>query len=344
VVIENKNTVNIIIFQAPGDIAYGLDIYRKQESESKFIFLVINVKNVFEFLISLNLKNAQIIFIPYKLLILRNPIKIIKEKLRISNLQKKNFSDKNINEVYFFSRYEDWLTGAFLYYFNKKKFSTLNYCSYYDNSEFLHNEIKPTYRKKIYVQILKYITGVTFKVKYLNKFPEFPIDHPTIKVNIKSFQSFPEIQKEYLYFPKTRAGSLYAIFFLSDCDTTIFDYDSYINVVNQTIEHFKINNISIFIKGHPRLGLPIQLKLKDCIILPSYIPSEFIATNKIKYFIGVETYSLCFFAKNNYNSKSLSLINLIKANDLEKYNFFINYLKMNSDNKILFPTNIATLL
>lgn len=69
----------VIICQAPADVQYLIDLYRRKQLRCDSIF-VINVYNVFLFLQSLKLDDVRLYFIPYKLFSCKNVVNVIKER------------------------------------------------------------------------------------------------------------------------------------------------------------------------------------------------------------------------------------------------------------------------
>jgi hypothetical protein len=116
-----------------------------------------------------------------------------------------------------------------------------------------------------------------------------------------------------------------------------FSEDSFNNVIDNIIEIFSIKNYNIYLKGHPRLNLPNIKNKSLCFIINHYIPSELISADNVCLFIGIESYSLCYFANlKNTNYDCISILNLIEIKNEERSDFFKNYLLLNSNNKIKF--------
>lgn len=101
------------------------------------------------------------------------------------------------------------------------------------------------------------------------------------------------------------------------------------------------NKIQIFIKGHPRLGIP-NIETSNVLEIPSYIPSEFINSEAFKCVLGMNTYGLCHFAKNEL-LPTYSIIDIFMFKEQKYKNIYKNYLKENSDNKIHFITSFEEL-
>ena len=172
------NFQKIIIFcQAPADIPYLLTLYEIHKSESSISIFVINVEGMFRFLSDLQLDLEQLVFIPYRLISLKRIDLLPAERKRIKSLWKKYFANIQTGNVYFFSRFEDWLTAAFIHRFAKKNEIKIAYVDHYDYSAQLFPvQSVASFKIKIYLLILKYLTKVNFKANMRDRLPEFQVD------------------------------------------------------------------------------------------------------------------------------------------------------------------------
>ena len=113
---------NIIIFcQQPADIPFVLSVYENKLNNNKNIYLfIVNVKNNYRFINSLQLQLKSISFIPYKIFPRYYRLdEILKTKLYLRYLYKKYFSEFKSDNVYFFSKGHDWIS---LYIINRMGF------------------------------------------------------------------------------------------------------------------------------------------------------------------------------------------------------------------------------
>ncbi len=124
---------SIIFCQAPADIPYLLTIYEEKARGTISVY-VINVENMFRFIENLNLELRELVFIPYSHSSLRSISHLYKEKKRIKELSRSYFSFIKDHDIYFFSRFEDWLTSAFIHVLTKAGSNTIYYVDYYDFS------------------------------------------------------------------------------------------------------------------------------------------------------------------------------------------------------------------
>lgn len=332
----------IIFCQAPADVPYALTVYEQQKGKSAVSIFVINVEGMFRFLSGLNLDLEQLIFIPYKLTNLRQIGLLYAERNRINTLWLKYFSQVKEGTVYFFSRFEDWLTAAFIHRFAKRKYIQIIYTDHYDSSaELFQKNTDISLKKRIYLLILKYLTGVDFKVRIWEKLPEFPVEKYAIQ-KVKAEVS-DQVYSKYAFksaILDSHASNL--LLFISPCDNTIFNDDFYNDKLTEIINILKSNGFKIIVKGHPRIGLPMQVKKVADYEIPSFVPGEFIDTNNYSICIGLDTTAICYFAKNKI-LPTYSVIKLFPSAKKEMTDSLIKYLQQQSDNKIIFFDNLEEL-
>lgn len=332
----------IIFCQAPADIPYVLTIYEQQKGKSEVSIFVINVEGLFRFLTELNLELEQLIFIPYKLKNIKQIGSLYTERNRINTIWQNHFSKIKEGKVYFFSRFEDWLTAAFIHRFTKQENIQIGYTDHYDSSaDLFKKNLNITLKNRIYLLILKYLTGVDFKILIREKLPEFPVEKYSIQ-KVKA-EVNNQLYSKYAFKSAVLDGNaLNLLLFVSPCDNTIFNPKFYNNRLIEIINILKVNGFRITVKGHPRIGLPMQVKEVADYEIPSYVPGEFIDTNKFSICIGLDTTAICNFARNNI-LPTYSAIKLFPSVKKEMIDSLIKYLRQQSNNKMLFFDNLEDL-
>lgn len=333
----------IVIFcQAPADVPFVLTIYRRNKN-SKISIYVVNVKGVFDFINSLNLRLYELNFIPYSNINFRNPYLILKERIRIRRLLSKHFQERKDIVVYFFSRFEDWLTSSFLHCLANNSVDIF-YVNHYDisaNSHPILSNIK--FSRKILRFIFRFITGVDFLMTREFKFPEFPINNYEIQ------EIEPEIDEavfnEFSY-NSIRCNLIQrqVLFFISPPEQDLYDNSYYENRVKEIIDFLKQFNFKIYIKGHPRVGLPDFLSQqyidKNKIeIIPAGIPGEFINLNNVNLCLGIDSTIISLIAKNT-DITTYCLANLFKPNNTASLEYLKKYLLDFSEQKLNFINSI----
>lgn len=327
---------NIIIFcQAPADIPYVLSLYEKYKEEKLISVYVINVENVFKFMQGLNLNLSALVFIPYVLGTFKSIFQIIKERKRIKALKKQYFDLVINTDVYFFSRFEDWLTSSFLV--GLKKRNSIYYIDHYDNSANFFDKKKRSIKVEIYGLILKYLTGVSFKLDIVEKLPEFPINTYNIAIEDAVLNSGVFVKYSYsVNIPFKNKSNI--LFFISECEDTIFDSNFYNEKLKSIVTDLKTIGFNVVVKGHPRIGMPECIKLISNYEIPSYVPGEFIDIESFRFCLGLDTNAICYFAKSN-KIPTYSLIRMFPSTDIDMIEILVKFLKNQSDNEIIFIDN-----
>lgn len=326
---ENK----IIIFcQAPADIPYVLSLYEKYKEGKIISVYVINVGNVFKFLDGLNLNLHALIFIPYTLTSFKNIFQIIKERSRIKALKKQYFDFVVNTDIYFFSRFEDWLTSSFLNDLDKK--NSIYYIDHYDFSSEIFK--KRGFGLKIFALKFVYyiLTDVNFKLEIIEKLPEFQYEKYSIKKLIPEINH--DIFDKYRYkIDVEKCKNPIALFFISPCENVIYDCVSHDQIQLQIVKSLKQFNWTIIVKGHPRLGVPENVMDLVDVQIPSYIPAEFIQIDNVTMCLGIITSALAYYGEKT-EIKTYSLLNLFQFKDFNSVNQYRNYLSKLSNNQIIY--------
>ena len=322
----------IIFCQAPADIPYLLSMYEKHKDEEVISIVVINVENIFKFIKSLNLNLDSLVFIPYTLKSFKNPLHILRERKRIIKLNKKYFDSIADRNIYFFSRFEDWLTSFFLKGLSKR--NKIYYLDHYDFSSELFIKRKLNFKLSVYRLIYYLLTGIDFKLEIIEKIPEFNYDKYKIERRVPEINN--EVFQKYKYeidiLQKTKP---IVLFFVMPCEPSIYDREKHDEIQLKIVESFKSNNWIVAVKGHPRSGVPENIMNVVDFEIPSYIPAEFLQLKDVKMCVGVITAALAHFASNT-EIKTYSLLNLFQFRDSNSLNVYKDYLLNLSQNKIIF--------
>lgn len=331
--VDNKIRNELFIFcQAPADVPYVLSIYEKNYLKCTITIYIINVENIFNFLKGLNLKLKNLIFIPYTHGSFKNPANIFKERRRINSLKKIYFNGVHSSQVYFFSRFEDWLTASFIKSLSKT--NTIYYCDYYDFSSELFKKRGLNIKSILLKAFLYFLTGTIFKFEIIEKLPEF--DYSKYLINKIEPNINRIVFEKYAYSFHNKFESIPSVlFFIAPCDSTIYNCISYKKMLIDIVLFFKISNWNVIVKGHPRKGVPNEILSNVHFEIPSYIPAEFINIQGFTICLGIDTAAIAFFAKNT-SLPSFSLINLFEFNNLDRAESYKQYLSELSDYKLKF--------
>ena len=340
---EKLSGQKILLFcQAPADIPYILTLYEFYERQSSISIFVINVEGMFKFLYDLQLDLEQLVFIPYQLVNLKRIDLLYSERKRIKLLWKEHFSNIHNGKVYFFSRFEDWLTAAFIHRLARNGENIITYAGHNDYVALLFPvQDKVSLKLKIYLFILKYLTNVSFSARRRDRLPEFQIDRYAIlktKLEVDK-QVFVKYAYSIDILDKNASNLL---FLISSGEPTVYAPLYYIDTIKSVISLFQIMGFKIFVKGHPRTGLPETVRNMTEFEIPSYVPGEFIDACNFKICLGIDTTALCYFSINKI-LPTYSVIKLFSYVDNSFSDIFIKYLKQQSDNEMLFINNFEEL-
>lgn len=324
---ENK----IIIFcQAPADIPYVLSLYEKYKDEKLIFVYVINVENVFKFIQGLNLNLSALIFIPYVLGTFKSVFQIIKERKRIKALKKQYFDFVINTDVYFFSRFEDWLTSSFLVGLEKR--NSIYYIDHYDFSAEIFVKRKLNFKLLILKIVYYSLTNANFKLEIIEKLPEFQFQKYRI-VKQKPELNMDVFNKYSYKIDVVDDTNPIVLFFISPCEIVIYDCESHDEIQLQIVRLLKQLNWKVIVKGHPRLGVPENVMDLVDVQIPSYVPAEFVQIENVSMCLGIITSALAHFAQNTV-APTYSLLNLFQFKDSNSANQYKGYLSRLSNNKI----------
>lgn len=339
--VMDKNQT-VIFCQAPADVPFVLSLYEEKQKTNRISIVVITVEGMFTFLKGLNLELEELTFIPYSKASLKKPLHVYNERKRIRALYLQHFAQLQNAEVYFCSRFEDWLTSALLHLLSKNKGVKIKYLNHYDDASNYDRTDSFSFRKFLYSASLKYLTGIKFTLKVTERPPEFPVE----KYNIDQIRPIVNnaVFSKYVYhdtlIDRQKSNVL---FFASDCQDLIYDRKYYFEVLINIINIFKQNGYCVILKGHPRINLPAILKSVADLEMPGYVPGEFIDVSDFAVCIGLDTNALSYFAKNN-SLPTYSLIRMVPSISDRKIEILANYLKTQSDNRMVFIDNEEQLI
>jgi len=318
----------IIFCQSSADLLYTVDLISKHKN---VIVYVIHVKSIYKYLVSLEIKNIEIKFYPYFKLSFFNPIAIFNVKKSLIDLWNIEFCQYRNCTVFFFSTSYDWLTASFV-----KRLSEENEVIYYNHYDHLtslvgHNSF--SLKRKIKQFIYSFITKVDFTALSDLNFPKFNY----LKYNITKLDVLikPAVNKEFLY---TVPGNYKKVLFIISPE----EIESLENTSKQRLiyclRNLRKNNISVVLKGHPRLGESEEMKPYADFIIPRNIPSEFLNYKSFNFIFGLTSAALCYPAQKELCTV-YSLVELLKYKDPLKQKDFKKYISKYSNHKIIFEFN-----
>ena len=335
-----------IFFQAPAELPFVIQLYDEYKDKSKITIVVVNVYSNYEFIKSLNLTGANIIFCKWPIKRGNILLKSFQVRRNIRNYWDENLSSITNGEVFFFSASFDWVTSYFIKRFSEREEVVVHYAGF-NTTEMAIKEgyINCAINKNLGVRdyallvTLYFITGIRFDYfKNLScvSFPFFKygIRHEPFHLNTGSIVPY-----KYSIGVSNNAVLLF---------TTSWDYEGedLKNYVDQkvcdTIKAIQNDGYKVIAKGHPRLGMASSIEKTVDTVLPNYVPAEFIGEDGIKFVIGINSAAIIYFAKYS-EVKVISLLKLIDG--LNEKLVVDNYTLLNKmcGDKILYPSSIDEL-
>ena len=224
------------------------------------------------------------------------------------------------------------MTSSFLDVLEKK--NSIYYLDHYDFSAELFVKQKLNFKLLILKIVYYILTDVKFKLEIIEKLPEFQHQKYSIKKEVPEINN--EIFNKYSYkIDVVKDRNPIALFFISPCETDIYDCESHDAIQLQIVQLLKQFNWTVIVKGHPRLGVPENVIDLVDVQIPSYIPAEFVQIENVSMCLGITTAALAHFAKNT-EIKTYSLINLFQLKKSNSVNQCRNYLSELSKDQIIY--------
>ncbi|MCR8667203.1 hypothetical protein NO995_05885 [Aestuariibaculum sp. M13] len=326
-----KNKI-IIFCQASADLLYTLDLLKKYDQA---IVYVINVTSNYDFLVSLNLRHVEVIYLPYIKFSFFDPYSILNARNQIKQKWADLFKNYSGEEIIFFSTSYDWFTASMVSRLSKS--NNIRYYNHYDHLTSLQGEDSFSLKRIIKREIFKFITNTRFKALSKVNFPKF--DYEFYNINKEDIVVKPDIPQELLYGPKEEGNKV--LFFISPAEIDYLTKESFLELM-QILIRIKEKGYRLVVKGHPRLGEPKQFIEMADIIIPKSIPSEFLNYNCYDFVLGVTSAALCYPAEKELNIV-FSLTDKLVFKDKAKQKGFKDYINNYSRNRVLFNMDMDKL-
>lgn len=328
----------LVFVQAAADLRYALDIIENNKEKHIHIF-VIHIETVYSFLKTLSLPNVKISFQDYYGLKVKKPETYYQVKKQLKKFWEYNFKDNNYEDVYFFSRFYDFHTASIIV--KLCKISKVYYYDHYDAVSVLNDTIVKKYSylffKLQYISfIVSLVSGAKFKSKYKKRYLEFSYEKYPIQKAIVPKKVI--VNNRFKYHLKDTKYNKKVIFLLSPDELKMIT-DVAEKKLTVILNYFKSKNYTLYLKGHPRLGKPKQIKHFFDEVIPDYVPNEFLVYSEFELTIGIISSGLAYPSQFKEN-KVFSIINLLEFKNIENKLFYSKFLKEHSKGKVKFLENI----
>ena len=328
-----KPNIRVILIQAPADVSYALQIIAANKSLLVRVY-VLNVYNVYMLLKYLKLENCDIFYIPYPVFNLKSYRTWIHTRNDLKRIWTEHFSQiiHRVKILHFFSRYEDPLCAYLVIkHIKLNKDIRIEYNNHYDP---LHKEVSLLNSIRSFIKniMMSIITGAKYDLEAYNKFPEFKV-FSYDRINNVPLKYKSEVFDSWKYKANKDKTVLFLLNQLSDLKKSA---NICLQIINELCAEFKRRNYTIYVKGHPRIGLSEEFRLIADEEIESFILSEMIDYKTFDYVIGVDSTSIAHAALEK-ESSTYSIVDMI---DLESINVIKEHLINQSNGKLKFVNNI----
>ncbi len=130
-----------------------------------------------------------------------------------------------------------------------------------------------------------------------------------------------------------------ALLLFNPTSNGVMDENDYSKYLTGLVDRLQDNGITVYTKGHPRMGLNTILEKKCDVVIQDFIPSEFIDMSSFRFIIGLWSTSIANASKM-YPGRVFSMLKCFPCKD---YKLAQDYLKKQSNDTLLFPEKIDTI-
>lgn len=324
-----------------------IQLYDEYKDKANVKIVVVNVYSNYEFIKSLNLACAEILFCEWPRIKKNLLLSIPSIRRYLKGFWKSNLDSISDGDVFFFSASFDWVTANFIRMFSCKENVNVHYAGF-NTTEVLLKEgyengsMNKGLSLKNYVLLsaLRIITGIWFD--YLKKLPCVSFPYYKYGIRHESFQLNTETIIPYKYEIPSCDNKCVLLF------TTIWVYEGeeIMNRVDERvcdiIKFIKGKGYQFIAKGHPRLGLADCIEKSVDLVLPHYVPAEFISTKGVQMVMGINSAAIIYYAMHS-DVKTVSLLKMIDGISKEMIEDNMNLIRKMCGNKMKFPKSLEEL-
>ncbi len=293
--------MNLIVCQSPKYLESSLSLLDEQSSS---VLLIREVSGVYRFLIKNEfVEKKRLLFIPvYKRNNLFNVIRNIYVIRKFCTLYSNKF-----NNVYLFTNDNDFTTMSIL-----SMLSISGEIYFYSYNNLLYDD--------------KFL--VRFLNRFIYKIRSFQCENGQaygfLSNNVKIHVGFSIQDYQSSKYQLSLGVSTKNVLLIDSNDENNLNLNNIEEIYSKVLEHCKKNNFSVYIKGHPRLGLSKILQGRENVnYLDSNIPFELLDITKFDRVLGIYSTGLC---SSQSIHCSYSLLPLCKS---RKEKYYKKYLKSN---------------
>lgn len=317
----------ILFSQAPADITYVVSLYEENKKKYKIKIIVVNVKNNFKFLKSLNLK-AEVEYVP--VVGKKNLFLFLLFFIRLRVIYIKVFNKTNRAEVYYFSNTMDYVTAFFI-----EKLSFKNSVYFVDiyKIEAQENYSLKSSLSKLMIRILLGIKVKFFYYNTGNLSYQYISDKNRVSKKILNLNKKALIDYHYRINTHTKRKKLLLFEGSGVSESYYVDYEkTLVACIEKLSKKYKI-----YIKPHPRIGCSDFLFDCKVNIVEDYIPSEFIFLNSFDTILGIESAAIATAEHPN----KYSIIDIFEFSDKSVKIKFKEYLNKINRGSLIFISDLG---
>jgi hypothetical protein len=332
-------TTKVLICHSSADIYYCIALYEKFSRDFKIIMLAVNNYQNYKFLSSLNLKDAEIIYIPYPSRGFFYFFSFLYHRLFYAYFFHKKLKKVQGGEFYFFSTVFDYVA---FYFVNRLASGNQGYIV--DHYLLVkENDQKLNFKHLLNLAIFSFLADKRLQYEFYNGKPILAYGFGQ-----ENFKKYPVESLRIdltLYKQKTvRPGKKAILLFESNDIQTHFtaEKEKYQKVIENVVEMAFKKDFLVYIKPHPRLGCSPFIKSMKIQFLEDYIPGEFIYYEGFNLILGGSSKVIANMSKD-FPEIVYSLIDLLPFDTQDTREYYRSYLLRSSDEKLRFLRNLDEL-
>ena len=241
-------------------------------------------------------------------------------------------NETEIAHVYFTSICNDLLMGCYLKRFPAEKVVKIQGAP--DINGHIDDYSIPVEDYPLNIRVKKYVysflLGYKIRIQTVGC-PVLALDIGHYKYPCINYSSL-EVCRKYSFKPQ-RLTTKNAIVFASGYQDIFGNREEYVRVFMKCVKELTKKKYTVYLKGHPRIGLVKEVQELTDYTIPEYIPAEFVDYTSFDCAFGLMTAAIC--STSNY-IKSYSLLPVSYLVNDKRYSGWCDYLDKTSGGKVLY--------
>lgn len=320
-----------IFCQAPTKISATLLCYENECSLGNRVTIIVNVENMAKFFCLLGLKaNIECLttfVIKHSTLLESNRLK----RLVKNDIQRIGIDRTSDSRIFFTDICDNFMMG--LYLAELKTHPIFKIQAHMDIKKGLDGRFERE-RIPFKLKVKEFLFSKVFGYHFLYT----RIDHWTLTLDIREYNypllDFSDMSVCNRYqIPLPEEGCHRVIFFTEPYRNKFQTEEDYMAINKTIITSLQSKNYKVGIKGHPRIGLPDELKDMADFEIPAYIPSEFIDIKGFDFAIGFVSTSICSASSQ---IKAYSVLPMCTIIDEPQVVYWHDYIDKQSNGKVIY--------